>query len=114
MAKDVAELKLDDFKPYVNGDFAVRIGTDKAGNDVTVTLKLEEAKSVGPQIKGGREGGSFSLHFVGDQHRLAQGIYPVTHATLGTVGGLPCSGRPGWGRARLSRCLRITGPKAGE
>jgi len=85
MAKDVAELKLDDFKPYVNGDFAVRIGTDKAGKDVTVTLKLEEAKSVGPQVKGGREGGSFSLHFVGDQHRLAQGIYPVTHATLGTV-----------------------------
>lgn len=85
MAKDMAQLKLDDFKPHVNEDFAVKIGKDKAGHDVSATLKLDEAKSVGPQVKGGREGGSFSLHFIGDHHRLAQGIYPVTHAKLGTI-----------------------------
>lgn len=85
MAKDVGQLKLDDFRPHVNSDFAVTIGKDGSGKDLSVTLKLEDAKSVGPEVSGGREGGSFSLHFVGDQHRLGQGIYPVTHAALGTM-----------------------------
>ena len=36
-------------------------------------------------MPGGRAGGGFSLHFVGENVRLAQGIYPVTNAKLGTM-----------------------------
>jgi hypothetical protein len=37
-------------------------------------------------VKDGREGGSFSLHFLAPQGRwLPQGIYPVKHPTLGTL-----------------------------
>ncbi len=85
MAQDIAKLKLDDFKTYVNGDFAVQIGIDKAKKPVLVTLKLDQAKSTGPEVHGGRPGGSFSLHFVGEDSRLKQGTYPVTHGKLGTM-----------------------------
>jgi hypothetical protein len=80
MAADLAKLKIDDFAPHLNAAFEMQT---PAG---AVPLKLVHADGGSDAVKGGREGGSFSLEFVAPQGRwLPQGIYPVKHPTLGTL-----------------------------
>jgi hypothetical protein len=80
MAADLAKLKIDDFAPHLNAAFEMQT---PAG---AVPLKLVHADGGSDAMKGGREGGSFSLEFVAPQGRwLPQGIYPVKHPTLGTL-----------------------------
>jgi hypothetical protein len=77
---DLAKLKLGDFEPHLNAAFEMKT---PAG---PVPLKLATVEAAGHTVKEGREGGGFSLHFVAPQGRwLPQGIYPVTHPTLGVV-----------------------------
>ena len=80
MAADLATLKIDDFAPHVDAAFEMQT---PAG---AVPLRLVNADAGGEAVKGGREGGSFSLQFVAPQGRwLPQGTYPVKHPTLGTI-----------------------------
>ena len=80
MAADLATLKIDDFAPHVDAAFEMQT---PAG---AVPLKLVNADGGPEAVKGGREGGSFSLQFVAPQGRwLPQGTYPVKHPTLGTI-----------------------------
>jgi hypothetical protein len=80
MAADLATLKIDDFAPHVDAAFEMQT---PAG---AVPLKLVNADAGGEAVKGGRDGGSFSLQFVAPQGRwLPQGTYPVKHPTLGTI-----------------------------
>ena len=80
MAADLAKLKIDDFAPHLDAAFEMQT---PAG---VVPLKLVTADADAPPVKGGREGGSFSLHFLAPQGRwLPQGTYPVKHPTLGTL-----------------------------
>jgi hypothetical protein len=80
MAADLAKLKIDDFAPHLNAAFEMQT---PAG---AVPLKLVHADGGSDAVKGGREGGSFSLEFLAPQGRwLPQGIYPVKHPTLGTL-----------------------------
>jgi hypothetical protein len=80
MAADLAKLKIDDFAPHVDAAFEMQT---PAG---AVPLKLVNADAGGEAVKGGRDGGSFSLQFIAPQGRwLPQGTYPVKHPTLGTI-----------------------------
>ena len=80
MAADLATLKIDDFAPHVDAAFEMQT---PAG---AVPLKLVNADGGSEAVKGGRDGGSFSLQFVAPQGRwLPQGTYPVKHPTLGTI-----------------------------
>jgi hypothetical protein len=80
MAADLGTLKIDDFAPHVDAAFEMQT---PAG---AVPLKLVTADAGGEAVKGGRDGGSFSLQFVAPQGRwLPQGTYPVKHPTLGTI-----------------------------
>jgi|HubBroStandDraft_5_1064220.scaffolds.fasta_scaffold514640_2 hypothetical protein len=80
MAADLAKLKIGDFAPHLNSAFEMQT---PAG---AVPLKLVYADGDSEAVKGGREGGSFSLGFVAPQGRwLPQGTYPVKHPTLGTL-----------------------------
>ena len=80
MAADLATLKIDDFAPHVDAAFEMQT---PAG---AVPLKLVNADAGGEAVKGGRDGGSFSLQFIAPQGRwLPQGTYPVKHPTLGTI-----------------------------
>jgi hypothetical protein len=77
---DLAKLKVDDFAPHLDAAFEIQTPGG------AVPLKLVHADKAGEPVKGGREGGSFSLQFVGPQGRwLPQGTYPVKHPTLGTM-----------------------------
>jgi hypothetical protein len=77
---DLAKLKVGDFAPHLNEAFEMQT---PAG---AVPLKLVHADAEGGAVKGGRDGGSFSLQFVAPQGRwLPQGTYPVKHPTLGTI-----------------------------
>jgi hypothetical protein len=80
MAADLAKLKIDDFAPHVDAAFEMQT---PAG---AVPLTLVKADAGGEAVKGGRDGGSFSLQFIAPQGRwLPQGTYPVKHPTLGTI-----------------------------
>jgi hypothetical protein len=80
MAADLATLKIEDFAPHLDAAFEMQT---PAG---AVPLKLVNADAEGKTVKGGRDGGSFSLQFVAPQGRwLPQGTYPVKHPTLGTI-----------------------------
>jgi hypothetical protein len=80
MAADLATLKIDDFAPHLDAAFEMQT---PAG---AVPLKLVNADAGGEAVKGGRDGGSFSLQFIAPQGRwLPQGTYPVKHPTLGTI-----------------------------
>jgi hypothetical protein len=80
MAADLAKLKIDDFAPHLDAAFEMQTPGG------AVPLKLVNADGGAESVKGGREGGSFSLQFVAPQGRwLPQGIYPVKHPTLGTL-----------------------------
>jgi len=77
---DLAKLKLGDFAPHLDAAFELQTA------DGAVPLKLVHADAAGEVVKGGRDGGSFSLQFVAPQGRwLPQGTYPVKHPKLGTM-----------------------------
>ena len=74
---DLAALRVDDFAPHLDAVFE----TQTSGG--AVPLKLVKADPAGAS---GREGGAFSLLFVGPQGAsLPQAIYPVKHPALGTM-----------------------------
>jgi hypothetical protein len=81
MAADLAKLKIDDFAPHLDAAFEMQTP------DGVVPLKLVTADRGGEPVKGGRDGGGFSLDFVAPQSRrwYPQGTYPVKHPTLGTL-----------------------------
>jgi hypothetical protein len=73
---DLALLKIGDFSPYLDIDF------DLQAPGGTVVLRLVEAAPAG---ESGRDGGAFSLLFIGAAGPwLQQAIYPVRHPALGT------------------------------
>jgi len=74
---DLATLKIDDFAPHRDAVFE----TQTSGG--AVPLKLVKADPAGAS---GREGGAFSLLFVGPKGAsLPQAIYPVKHPALGMM-----------------------------
>ena len=76
-ATDLGTLKLEDFSPHVNEDFEIKFSQHDPAQ-----LKLAEAVAVGGSS---RDGGGFSLHFVGGVAGLPQGVYPMEHGKLGTL-----------------------------
>jgi hypothetical protein len=88
---DLATLKLDQFSSHLNTAFEM---LTPDGKKVSLTLAEAIAKgSPHPKALQGtqneklkaRDGGSFSLHFVGPEARWPQGIYPLTHPKLGAM-----------------------------
>ena len=74
---DLATLKLDDFATHLDSIFEMQTSSG------VVPLKLVKADPAGDS---GREGGAFSLLFAAPKGTsLPQAIYPVKHASLGTL-----------------------------
>jgi hypothetical protein len=72
----LSALKATDFEPYVGDEFAVTAPGQQ------VPFKLTAVERSGAAL---REGGAFSLLFLAAAGPfLPQGVYPLTHATLGT------------------------------
>jgi hypothetical protein len=77
MAIDLAALTIGDFAPHLGATFEMRT---EAG---MVPLKLAKVDPVGDS---GRKGGAFSLILVAPAGpSLPQGVYPVTHPSLGVM-----------------------------
>lgn len=73
----IEALTLSHFEPHVGEAFFI----DSA--DISVPLMLKTAKTLGTAL---REGGGFTLAFSGPATpMLPQSIYPLRHATLGTL-----------------------------
>jgi hypothetical protein len=74
---DLGKLKLEDFSPHLDAVFELHSA------DGVVPLKLAKTGADGQAT---REGGAFSLLFVGPAGPwLPQAIYPVKHPVLGTM-----------------------------
>ncbi|QPF88415.1 hypothetical protein IC762_34690 [Bradyrhizobium genosp. L] len=74
---DLAQLRIDDFKPHQDTTFEVPAA------DGPVTLQLVKVEPAG---NSGRPGGAFSLLFAGAKGPwLEQAIHPVQHPALGTM-----------------------------
>jgi hypothetical protein len=74
---DLGTLRIDDFTPYRDAVFDMQVP------DGVVPLKLVK---VDPAGDSGREGGAFSLIFVGPKGPwVPQAIYPVRHPDLGIM-----------------------------
>jgi hypothetical protein len=74
---DLAALRIDDFAPHLEAVFELQSASG------LVPLKLAKTESYG---EASREGGAFSLLFVGPAGPwLPQAIYPVKHPALGMM-----------------------------
>lgn len=73
----IENLTRSHFEPHVGDTFTIAV------DGTNVALVLKEAKPLGTAL---REGGAFSLSFVGPTSPLLpQAIYPLGHGTLGTL-----------------------------
>jgi hypothetical protein len=71
------DLFVSDFEPLIESDFRLWAANEE------LTLRLAEVRRLGQAL---REEGAFSLLFVSPPGPfLQQGMYPLTHADLGTL-----------------------------
>jgi hypothetical protein len=76
-AVDLRKLTAPDFEPRIDDLFRVELP------ELDLSLKLAEVRELG---RGKRDGGAFSLLFVSPAGPfLPQAMYPLAHATLGTL-----------------------------
>jgi len=79
MPADIATLTADDFEPHVQDEFQIA----PPACEIALSLKLIEVRRLGRAM---RPGGAFSLLFLSPPGPFyPQAIYPLTHATLGTL-----------------------------
>jgi hypothetical protein len=77
MPADIVALTAADFEPHVQDEFQI------ATSEIALSLKLVEVRRLGRAV---RPGGAFSLLFLSASGPIyPQAIYPLTHATLGTL-----------------------------
>src|SRR5258708_5791721 len=75
---ELDKVECEQFAACLNQDFEIVVA------DGTLALKLSEARPLGSRPESARE--PFSLTFLGPAKlRLPQGIYKMTHATLGEM-----------------------------
>lgn len=79
MPADNVALTAADFEPHVQDEFQIASST----SEIALSLKLVEVRRLGQAM---RPGGAFSLLFLSAPGPFyPQAIYPLTHATLGTL-----------------------------
>jgi hypothetical protein len=78
MPKAISELGVEDFEPHRGESFRL------SAKDATIELKLSEVQRLGNAL---RNGGAFSLIFTAPAAGpiAPQAIYPIEHASLGTL-----------------------------